>query len=87
MIPRPVVRGADGRCASPVAIPLYPPGRYGRATAGYVDRPQAATGSRHRPGTAPGPGGDRTRAKSSLDRDRELTCLFLRRHSCEIKDL
>ena len=36
-----------------------PPGRFGRATADYVDRPQAAVRSRHRPGTAPGPAGDR----------------------------
>jgi len=48
----------NGCCASPVAIPL-PPGRFGRAIASYVDRPQAAMGSRHRPGTAPGPAGDR----------------------------
>ena len=34
-------------------------GRFGRATADYVDRPQAALGSRHQPGTAPGPAGDR----------------------------
>jgi len=48
--------GADGRCASPVALPLDPPpSRFRRATASYVDRPQAAMGSRHRPGTAPGP--------------------------------
>jgi len=35
------------------------PGRFGRATADYVDRPQAALGSHHRPGTAQGPAGDR----------------------------
>ena len=59
MIPRPVVRGpmagALPRSRSPVPLS----GRFGRATAGYVDRPQAAMGSLHRPGTAPGPTGDR----------------------------
>ena len=44
----------------PGHAPLYPPpGRFGRATADYVDRPQAAMGSRHRPGTVPGLAGDR----------------------------
>jgi len=51
--------GADGHCASPVTLPRNPPVRFGRATADYVDRPQAALVSRHRPGTAPGPSGDR----------------------------
>jgi len=51
--------GADGRCASPVTLPRNPPVLFGRATADYVDRPHAALGSRHRPGTAPGPSGDR----------------------------
>jgi len=51
--------GADGRCASPVTLPRIPSGRFGRATADYVDRPQAVLGSHHRPGTAPGPAGDR----------------------------
>ena len=41
---------ANGRCTSP--------DRFQRATAGYVDRPQAAMESRHRPGTAPGPADD-----------------------------
>ena len=50
--------GADGRCASPVMLPRSPPGRFGRATADYVDCPQVTLGSRHRPGTAPGPAGD-----------------------------
>jgi len=44
----------------PGHVPPYPPpGRFGRATADYVDRPQAALGSPHQPGTAPGPAGDR----------------------------
>ena len=73
MILRPVVRG-------PMAVVLPrscssvppPPGRFGRATADYVDRPQAALGSRHRLGTAPGPAGDRPspfapRRRSSFD--------------------
>jgi len=34
---RPVVPGADARCASPVTLPRTPPGRFGRATADYVD--------------------------------------------------
>jgi len=46
-----------GLCFSGHAPP-YPPGRFGRATADYVDRLQAALGSRHRPGMAPGPAGD-----------------------------
>jgi len=58
MIPRPVVRGPMAvvlpRSRSPI-----PPGRFGRATADCVDRPQAALGSRHRPGTVPGLAGDR----------------------------
>ena len=55
VIPRPVVRG-------PTATVLprsRSPGRFGCATTRYVDHPQAAMGSRHRPGTAPGPVGDR----------------------------
>jgi len=39
--------------------PVPSPGRFGRATASYVDRPQVAMGSRHRPEMAPGPAGDR----------------------------
>jgi len=55
VIPLPVVRG-------PTATVLprsRSPGRFGCATTRYVDHPQAAMGSRHRPGTAPGPVGDR----------------------------
>jgi len=40
-IPRPIVLGSIGHCASPVALPLYPPAvlrRSGHATAHYVDR-------------------------------------------------
>ena len=45
----------------PSRDPPYPaPGRFGRATAGYVDCPQAAMGSRHRPETAQGQSGDRS---------------------------
>jgi len=68
VIPRPVVRGPMAvvlpRSRSPV-----PPGRFGRATANYVDRSQAALGSRHRPGTAPGPAGERPppRRRSNSD--------------------
>jgi len=44
----------------PQSRPPYPtPSRFGRATADYVDRPQTALGSRHWPGTAPAPAGDR----------------------------
>jgi len=43
----------------PGHAPPYPPGSFGHATADYVDRSQAALGSRHLPGTAPGPAGDR----------------------------
>jgi len=35
------------------------PGRFGRTTAGYVDRPQVPMEFRHRPGMAPGPADDR----------------------------
>ena len=54
VIPQPVVRG-------PMAVVLpwsRSPGRFGRTTAGYVDRPQAPMEFRHRPGTATGPAGD-----------------------------
>jgi len=56
VIPRPVVRGP--LCFPGHAPPYPPPGRFGRATADYVDRPKAALGSRHQPGTALGPAGD-----------------------------
>ena len=52
MIPRPIVRG-------PLRFPVPSPGRFGHTTAGYVDRPQAPMELRHRPGTAPGPAGNR----------------------------
>ena len=55
MIARPVVRGLVLFWSR---SPVPPPGRFGHATADYVDRLQAALGSRHRPGTAPGPAGD-----------------------------
>jgi len=59
VISRPVVRGPMA-VALPRSLPPLPsPGRFWRATAGYVDRPQAAMGFRHRPRTAPGPAGDR----------------------------
>ena len=58
VIPRPIVRGLVAvvlpRSCSPVL-----PGRFGRATADYVDRLQYALGFRHWPGTVPGPVGDR----------------------------
>ena len=51
---------ADSRCTSPVALPrTLHPDRFEHATAGYVDRPQAGWGSRHRPGTAAVPAVDR----------------------------
>jgi len=59
MIPRPVVRGPMGVALLRSRCPVPSPGRFGRATAGYFDRPQAAMGSRHQPGTVPGPAGDR----------------------------
>jgi len=65
VISRPAVWGLISHCASPVTIPPYPPAvlrRFGRATAGYVDRSQAAMGSRHllgSPGTASCPAGNR----------------------------
>jgi len=45
------------------------PGRFGRATAGYVDRLQAAMGSRYRPGTVLGPADDRLSTLHSLAGD------------------
>jgi len=59
VIPRPVVRGPMVVVLPRSRSPVLPPGRFGRATTDYVDRPQAAFGSRHRPGTAPGPADDR----------------------------
>jgi len=41
-----------------VALPRTLPRPFWRATAGYVDRPQAAMGSRYRLGTAPDPAGN-----------------------------
>jgi len=57
-----VCRG--GGCRWPLHFPChappYPlPACFERATAGYVYCPQAAMGSRHRLGTAPGPASDR----------------------------
>jgi len=59
VIPRPIVRGPMVVVLPRSRSPVLPPGRFGRATTDYVDRPQAALGSRHRLGTAPGPAGDR----------------------------
>ena len=65
--------GTDGRCASPVTLPVLGNWCFGRATANYVDRPQASLGSGDRPPLRT-PAGDptpithvklRTRAKSS----------------------
>ena len=58
VIPRPVVRGPMAVVLPRSRSPVPPPGSSGRATADYVDRPQAALGSRHRQGTALGPAGD-----------------------------
>jgi len=59
VIPRPVVRGPMVVVLPRSRSPVLRPGRFGHATTDYVDRPQAALGSRHRLGTAPGPAGDR----------------------------
>ena len=59
VIPRPMVRGPMAVVLPRSCFPVPPPGRFGLATADYVDRPQVALGSRHRPGTAPGPASDR----------------------------
>ena len=65
--------GTDGHCASPVTLPVLGNWCFGRATANYVDRPQASLGSGDRPPLRT-PAGDptpithvklRTRAKSS----------------------
>jgi len=55
---RPVVRVPMAVALPRSRYPVSFPGRFGRATAGYVDPPQEAMGSRHRPETAPGPAGD-----------------------------
>jgi len=73
VIPWPVVRGP-----MVVALSRSPPGRFGRTTASYVDCPQAAMGSRYRPGTAPGPASDRPsplhpRRRSNSDHAGEST--------------
>jgi len=59
VISRPVIRGPMAGALHRSRSPVPSPPRFGRATAGYVNRPQAAMGSRHRPTTAPGPAGDR----------------------------
>ena len=60
VIPRPVVRRADSRCTSPVALPPYPPpDRFEHATVGLCWSSAGWMGSHHRPGTAPGPAYDR----------------------------
>ena len=61
VIPWSLLHGPIGHCVSPVALPLYSPPsaflqRFGCATAGCVDRLQAAMGSWHGPGTASGAG-------------------------------
>jgi len=58
VISQPVVRGPMADALPRSRSHVLSPGRFGRATAGYVDRPQAPMEFRHRPGTAPGPAGD-----------------------------
>ena len=58
VIPGPSSGGRWLLCFPGRAPPYPPPSRFWRATARYVDHPQAAMGSRHRSGTAPGPAGD-----------------------------
>jgi len=71
--------GADGRCASLVAIPPYPPpGRFGRAIAGYVDHLHAAMGSRHRPGMAPGQDSDSPPLRAPRRRSNSITRVKVR---------
>jgi len=59
MIPWPVVRGPMAAALPRSRSHVPSPGRFGCATASYVDRPQAQMEFRHRPGTAPGPAGNR----------------------------
>ena len=54
----PVVRGPMAAALPRSRSHVPSPGRFGRTTAGYVDRPQAPMEFRHRPGTAPVPAGD-----------------------------
>jgi len=80
--------GADGRCSSPVALPCtLTPGRFGRATAGYVDCPQAAMVSRHRPGTTPGPAGDRPPLRAPAGDPTPITLVKLQQSTGEIDSL
>jgi len=59
VIPRPHRPQGRWPLHFPRHAPPYPhPVRFERAAAGYVDCPQAAMGTRHRPGTALGPAGD-----------------------------
>jgi len=51
--------GADDHCASPVVLPRTLPRPFLERHCRHADRPQAAMGSHHWPGTAPGPAGDR----------------------------
>ena len=61
----PTGGGGDSPARRPGAVVLpqlrspVPYRPFWACTADYVDRPQAAKGSRHQPGTAPGPDGDR----------------------------
>ena len=59
VIPRSVVRGLIAVVHPRSLSPRTLPGHFGCTTARYVNRPQAAMGSRHRPGMVPGPAGDR----------------------------
>ena len=67
--------GGDSLAHRPMAValpesrsPVPSPSHFRRATAGYVARKQAAMGSRHRPGMAPDPAGDRPpRRRSNSD--------------------
>ena len=56
---RPVVQGPMATALPRSRSHVPSPGRFGRTTARYVDRPQAPMEFRHRPGTAPGPADDR----------------------------
>jgi len=58
VIPRPIVRGSMAAALPRSRSHVPSPGRFGRTTASYVDRPQAPMEFCQRPGTAPGPAGD-----------------------------
>jgi len=85
VIPRPVVWGLMAIALPRSRSPVPSPGRFGHATTRYVDHPQAAMGSRHRSGTAPGSVGDRPHPTSHPRRRSNSNHAGKSTHSSEIE--